>query len=379
MVAGPQRRGRCSVSLGSGGGGFRKPPNRARAVVEVPSRPTCARIGGVPLGAVALDDVVGVEGRAVVERHALAEVERPLRQVVVGLPALGERRLDLGAADLVRSSDSTICSQTRSASPSVSSAQYSPPGSPFCTNTNWSWPPACITDEALVGQRAGVGADDVGLVGHGRAAVGDRDHRDVLLDQRVGLRRRGRRGSPRRWSGRPRRSTSTMSGNGVPNCGDAPVEVVVDEVRGIREVGAPPEQVERQVAGVGVVDERRRLLQVEGDVDADRRPAGPGCRWPPRSAGRGSRGPRRGSSASRRARRGSRPRRAAALAFVGVAGEVDEALLVAGDRRRQELRRRRPSPAGRSCRSRRWRSMASAIAWRTSGSSNGGMSTLKPR
>ena len=46
-------------------------------------------------------------------------------------------------------------------------------------------------------------------------------------------------------------------------------EVVVHEVRRIREVGAPAEQEERHRAGDRVVDERRRLLQVERDVDAD--------------------------------------------------------------------------------------------------------------
>ena len=42
-------------------------------------------------------------------------------------------------------------------------------------------------------------------------------------------------------------------------------EVVVEEVGGIRVVGAPAQQVEAgQLAGIGVVDEGARLLDVDG-------------------------------------------------------------------------------------------------------------------
>ena len=57
----------------AGGGGFRNPPNRRGEVGEVAFPADVARIGGVPLDAVALDHVGGVECRAVVEGHTLRE------------------------------------------------------------------------------------------------------------------------------------------------------------------------------------------------------------------------------------------------------------------------------------------------------------------
>ena len=114
--------------------------------------------------------------------------------------------------------------------------------------------------------------------------------------------------------------------------------MVVEEVRRVREVGAPPEQVERQRAAVDVVDERRRLLQVEVGGDADVGELGLDVRGDLRRL----RQVRPGFLAVAevdldpvRVRLGDHLR-----GRLRVVLEVDEAVVVAGNARRQELRRR---------------------------------------
>ena len=115
-------------------------------------------------------------------------------------------------------------------------------------------------------------------------------------------------------------------------------EVVVDEVRRVREVGAPPEQVERQRAAVDVVDQRRRLLQVEVGSDADVGELGLDVRGDLRRL----RQVRPGFLAVAevdldpvRVGLGDHLR-----CRLRVVLEVDEAVVIAGDARWQELRRR---------------------------------------
>ena len=80
-----------------------------------------------------------------------------------------------------------ICSQARSDSPSVSSAQYRPIGSAFCIQTMRVASTRIHHREVLVAERAGLGVGDVGTERRTGTTVGDRHHRDVLLDEAGGL------------------------------------------------------------------------------------------------------------------------------------------------------------------------------------------------
>ena len=64
---------------------------------------------------------------------------------------------------------------------------------------------------------------------------------------------------------------AVMSGNLSPNClRRAGPEVVVEEVGDVRIVGAPTEDVDAvELAGVGVVDERAGLLDLDRGIDAE--------------------------------------------------------------------------------------------------------------
>ena len=140
------------------------------------------------------------------------------RQVVVGLPALGERRL--GRRSRPSCTGAAVRrSARRRAAPRRRSRRRSTgrPARRSARTPSWSRSPACITERRSLVSGLAWAPDDVGAVAHRRPAVGDRHHRDVLLDAGRWPGRRGRRGRLGSTVWPAWRSTSTRSGNGVPS------------------------------------------------------------------------------------------------------------------------------------------------------------------
>ena len=131
----------------------------------MPSRPTWTRIGGVPLRRGSSRRRRWRRRRAVRERHALAEVERPLRQVGARLPALGQAGSDLGAVDLVAAAATRRSARrpaaTRRRSRRRSTGRRARRSGRTRTGPDRSTP---HHRQLLAGERAGVGAGHVGLV-----------------------------------------------------------------------------------------------------------------------------------------------------------------------------------------------------------------------
>ena len=97
----PRRRSDHSIGLRSRRR-FRNPPNRLEPVREVAGPALVERMLGVPLDGVRRDDVVRVERRAVVERHAVTTACRSTAvKSAFGSHSVGEERDRGGAADLV--------------------------------------------------------------------------------------------------------------------------------------------------------------------------------------------------------------------------------------------------------------------------------------
>ena len=148
---------------------------------------------------------------------------------------------------LKASSDSLICSHARSDSPSVFV------GAVEAERLGVLHPDELLAvarrhdGEILVPQRAGVRAGDVSLVGRRGTAVRHRDHRHVLLDQGVGLGVElvalGLVGQ----LGCLVQHIVDVSEAGAELLAGALPEVVVQEVGLIGVVGAPAQQVQRQL------------------------------------------------------------------------------------------------------------------------------------
>ena len=180
----PSGRDRC-LARPHGPGGLRLPPHRPPPVVE--------RTGPVRGGADSThptaprreDDVVGIEGRTIVERDALTQVAGQLGQVRVAVARGRQAGIRCRPAHFEGVQRLRRLLAARSVSPSVSSAQYRPIGSAFCIQTIWSRPP----DSSPRSTRcpAVTAPLDVRLPGGCRGTVNDRHHRNGPPDGVVGL------------------------------------------------------------------------------------------------------------------------------------------------------------------------------------------------
>src|SRR6478735_5382628 len=231
---------------------------QARPVVERAGAALVQRVLGVPLQGIAGDDVVGVERRAVMELHAVAELAGPGLGVGARRALRGQGRHRVGAVIAVQGLVGLLAGPEAFAVGLVGAEQAERLGIAFEHDRLAIG--RLHARELLAAEDRRVSAGHIGLVRGSRGAVSDDHGRGVLLDQAVG----GRVGGL--TCGRVGRRETLVEGiddvleRGAELLARTRTEVVVEKVRRIRIVRAPADEAETlQGALREAVDHRARL------------------------------------------------------------------------------------------------------------------------